>query len=52
MSELVSIVKELLEEYSEKKGFEDLNLQDEEPEYILEAIENFYGKFSIKLSMP
>lgn len=48
MSELVSIVKELLEEYSEKKGFEDLNLQDEEPEYILEAIENFYGKFSIK----
>lgn len=48
MSELEGIVKELLEEYSEKKGYEDLNLQNEEPECILKAIENFYGKFSIK----
>lgn len=48
MSELVNVVKELLNEYSNKKGYEDLLLQEENPEYILEAIENYYGSFSIK----
>lgn len=48
MNELIEIVKELLEEYSSKKEYEDLELQTSSPEQILEAIENFYGKFSIK----
>lgn len=47
MSEL-SIVKELMNEYSNKKGYEDLFLQEEKPEHILEAIEKHYGSFSIK----
>ena len=48
MSELISIVKELMNEYSNKKGYEDLFLQEEKPEHILEAIEKHYGSFSIK----
>lgn len=48
MNELTEIIKELLEEYGSKKEYEDLQLQRENPEYILKAIENFYGKFSIK----
>lgn len=48
MYELTDIVKELLEEYSNKKEYEDLKLQTENPEYIFKAIEEFYGKFSIK----
>ena len=48
MSELINVVKELLDEYSNKKGYEDLLLQEENPEYILKEIESYYGNFSIK----
>lgn len=48
MSELLGVIEELLDEYSKKKGFEYLNLENENPEDVLKAIEDYYGKFSIK----
>ncbi len=48
MEKLINVVSELLIEYSKKRNYKDLHLENENPESIIEAIEQHYGNFTIK----
>lgn len=48
MEKLINVVSELLIEYSKKRNYKDLHLENEDPENIIEVIEQHYGNFTIK----